>query len=63
MEYMARHGRMRSRPADLVPGTLNVISVRMDYWPGGDTRPAAEALAVRRRATSPDMPSDATTTA
>ena len=47
MGYMARHGRKRSRPADLVPGTLRVISVRMDYWPGGTARPAAEALADR----------------
>ena len=29
MDYMARHGRLRSRPADLVPGTLRVISLRM----------------------------------
>ena len=29
MDYMARHGRRRSRPAELVPGTLRVISVRM----------------------------------
>ncbi len=33
MAYMARHGRRRSRPAELVPGTASVISVRMDYWP------------------------------
>ncbi|EXJ16470.1 tRNA epoxyqueuosine(34) reductase QueG [Imhoffiella purpurea] len=33
MEYMARHGTKRSRPAELVPGTLRVISVRMDYLP------------------------------
>jgi len=31
--YMARHGRKRSRPAELVPGTLRVISARMDYLP------------------------------
>jgi len=31
MSYMARHGSRRSRPAELVPGTLRVISVRMDY--------------------------------
>ena len=47
MGYMARHGRKRSRPADLVPGTLRVISVRMDYWPGDAARPAGEALADR----------------
>lgn len=33
MDYMQRHGRKRSRPAELVPGTLRVISVRMDYLP------------------------------
>ncbi len=31
MEYMQRHGTRRSRPAELQPGTLSVISVRMDY--------------------------------
>ena len=30
MQYMARHGTLRSRPAELVPGTVRVISVRMD---------------------------------
>jgi epoxyqueuosine reductase len=34
MDYMARHGTRRSRPAELVPGTLRVIAVRMDYLPG-----------------------------
>ena len=33
MGYMQRHGTRRSRPAELVPGTLRVISARMDYWP------------------------------
>ena len=33
MEYMARHGARRARPAALVPGTIRVISARMDYWP------------------------------
>jgi len=33
MEYMARHGVKRSRPAELLPGTVSCISVRMDYWP------------------------------
>ena len=31
MDYMARHGTLRARPAELVPGTLRVISCRMDY--------------------------------
>lgn len=33
MEYMQRHGALRARPAELVPGTLSVISARMDYLP------------------------------
>jgi len=33
MDYMQRHGTKRSRPAELVPGTVRVISVRMDYLP------------------------------
>ncbi|GAP67425.1 Fe-S electron transport protein [Mizugakiibacter sediminis] len=33
MDYMARHGVKRSRPAELQPGTLRVISVRMNYAP------------------------------
>ncbi len=35
MKYMQRHGTKRARPAELVPGTVRVISARMDYWPGG----------------------------
>ena len=31
MDYMARHGMKRTRPAELVPGTLSVISVRINY--------------------------------
>jgi epoxyqueuosine reductase len=33
MGYMAHHGTRRSRPEQLVPGTIRVISARMDYWP------------------------------
>ena len=33
MGYMARHGLKRARPAALVPGTLRVITARMDYLP------------------------------
>jgi epoxyqueuosine reductase len=42
MEYMRRHGLMRSRPQELAPGTISVVSARMDYWP----REAREAQAV-----------------
>ena len=33
MDYMARHGTKRTRPGDLVPGTLRVIAARMNYSP------------------------------
>ena len=33
MDYMAKHGTKRSRPYELVPGVLRVISVRMNYTP------------------------------
>jgi epoxyqueuosine reductase len=36
MDYMARHGNRRARPAELVPGTCRVLTVRMDYLPPGD---------------------------
>ena len=35
MDYMGAHGSKRTRPAALVPGTVRVISVRMDYLPSG----------------------------
>ena len=33
MDYMGKHGTRRTRPAELVPGTLRVISARMNYMP------------------------------
>ncbi len=33
MAYMARHGMARARPAELLPGTLSVVTARMDYLP------------------------------
>jgi len=33
MHYMHQHGYKRSRPAELQPGTVRVISVTMNYWP------------------------------
>jgi epoxyqueuosine reductase len=48
MEYMRRHGRKRTRPAELVDGTVRVISARMDYWPQG-SREARSVLADSRR--------------
>ena len=33
MDYMAAHGSKRARPAELIPGTQRIISVRLDYFP------------------------------
>jgi epoxyqueuosine reductase len=43
MDYMASHGRKRSRPAELQPGTVRVISARMDYFPRDTDADAAWA--------------------
>ena len=43
MDYMAKHGAKRSRPAELIPGTLRVISLRMDYYPP-DAKDVREVL-------------------
>jgi epoxyqueuosine reductase len=40
MDYMARHGRLRAQPSELTPGSLSVISARLDYLPA-----ASDALA------------------
>lgn len=34
LDYMTHHGDMRSRPEQLVPGTVRILSARMDYLPG-----------------------------
>jgi len=49
MDYMASHGTKRSRPADLLPGTVRVISVRMDYRPL-DARDSLAVLAENDKA-------------
>src|SRR6478736_937949 len=36
MEWMSHHARLRAHPEQLHPGTLRVISVRMDYLPDDD---------------------------
>ncbi len=50
MDYMARHGTARSRPPALVPGTLRVISARMDYLPEGARDMAAVLVEPQRAA-------------
>ena len=49
MDYMERHGTKRSRPRELVPGTLRVIAARMNYSPPG-ARDSAEVLGDGSRA-------------
>ena len=39
LHYMERFGAQRARPAELKPGTLRVISVRLDYYPSTATDP------------------------
>jgi epoxyqueuosine reductase len=63
MHYMQRHGNKRARPAELVPGTVRVITARMDYLPrdphvasSGDMRanPPAITSAITPAITSVD---------
>ena len=42
MGYLAQHGTRRSRPAELIPGTIRVINVRLNYWP--DTASSATGI-------------------
>ena len=49
MSYLKRHGNKRSRPNQLVPGTIKIISVRMDYWPS-KTLDTAENIIDKKRA-------------
>ena len=47
MAYMQRHGLKRARPAELVPGTLSVITARLDYLPRA-TQPGWQAIEWQR---------------
>jgi len=48
MDYMARHGTARARPAELVPGTARVITARLNYWPA-KSQPAGDVLSNSHR--------------
>jgi epoxyqueuosine reductase len=39
MDYMVRHGTKRSRAGDLLPGTIRIISVKLNYWPPDGAAP------------------------
>ncbi len=61
MGYMAAHGMKRARPAELVPGTVSVISARMDYLPrpppdaGGSADPQDWVAREKARLADPDQ--------
>ena len=59
---MTRHGRKRTRPAELVPGTIRVISARMDCLPAGAAPGARRPRGPGHGPTSPAMRSAGTTT-
>src|SRR3954447_20517925 len=59
MDYMARHGARRARPAELVPGTHSIITARLNYAPTGardswDTLNDPEAAFISRYALGRD---------
>jgi epoxyqueuosine reductase len=54
MEYMARHGALRARPAELHVGTLRVVSCRMPYLVGDEREQAADEAVVSRYARGRD---------
>ncbi len=54
MEYMARHGALRARPADLHPGTLRVISCRLPYHFADDLPYSPEEAVISKYARGRD---------
>ena len=46
MHYMQSHGLKRARPAELIPGTVSVITARMDYLPSYTPRQPGEWQAI-----------------
>ena len=49
MDYMWKHGTRRTHPDELVPGTVRVLSARMNYWPseGPSEEPSGEPAGAR----------------
>ena len=60
MDYMQRHGLVRARPAELVPGSLSIITARMDYLPrrssGDAPMPTDNGVAIESASLTNDMP-------
>ena len=66
MDYMEKHGTKRARPAELVPGTVRVISVRLPYLPSsllvGPKNGVADTVGNTAASTLSDLAPDAATT-
>ncbi len=56
MDYMSAHGLKRARPAELVPGTVRVVTARLDYLPR-DTEPGWQAIEWHRIEAEPERAS------
>lgn len=54
MAYMASHGMKRARPAELVPGTVSVITARLPYLPQGSAIHGSSDWRARERARMDD---------
>jgi len=54
MDYMARNQDKRTRPAELVPGTRAIVSVRMDYAPADLPEAAPDTAVISRYALGRD---------
>lgn len=53
MGYMGEHGSKRYRPHELEPGTLRVISLRMDYYPASESDKSLSAPTTVAKPTNP----------
>ena len=58
MGYMERHGLARARPAQLVPGTVSIITARMDYLPRDVSKHAFSSAQTPEAVTCTDTDTD-----
>jgi len=58
MGYMERHGLTRARPAQLVPGTVSIITARMDYLPRDLIKRAPSSVQAQDADTDTDAHAD-----
>ena len=58
MGYMERHGLARARPAQLVPGTVSIITARLDYLPRDVSKHAFSSAQTPEAVTCTDTDTD-----